>query len=108
MEEEKQLSIIVNNLQEHVLMYKRLVLQVYLHLNTLEFRYVGKSFASRLYENKVHCYVATRPEVEGFGSQGFVGTICSAFLAHVDQVWIGTPDTWNGHWHLLGRDPSNT
>ena len=86
MEEEKQLSIIVNNLQEHVLMYKRLVLQVYLHLNTLEFRYVGKSFASRLYENKVHCYVATRPEVEGFGSQGFVGTICSAFLAHVDQV----------------------
>ena len=48
MEEEKPLSIIVNNLQEYVLMYKRLVLQVYLHLNTLEFRYVGKSFVSRL------------------------------------------------------------
>jgi len=34
--------------------------------------YVGRSFVSRLKENKVHCYFATRPEVEGFRDQGFV------------------------------------
>ena len=34
--------------------------------------YVGRSFVSRLYENKVHGYLATRPEAEGFRDQGFV------------------------------------
>ena len=31
-----------------------------------------KSFVRKLYENKVQCYLATRPEVEGFIHQGFV------------------------------------
>ena len=28
--------------------------------------YVGKIFVSRLWENKVQCYLATRPEVEEY------------------------------------------
>ena len=45
------------------------MLQVYLDSNTYSsvlYMYKGESFVSRLYENKVHCYIATRPEVEGF------------------------------------------
>ena len=34
--------------------------------------YVGKIFVSRLQENKVHCYLTTRPEVESFRDLGFV------------------------------------
>ena len=34
--------------------------------------YVGKMFVSSFRKTKVHCYFATRPEVEGFRDQGFV------------------------------------
>ena len=34
--------------------------------------YIGEMFVSRLQENKVHCYIATRPEVESLGVQSFV------------------------------------
>ena len=50
--------------------HKRLVLQVYLGLNTLEFSAIHRSFVSRL---QVHCYLANWPEVEGGSKdQGFV------------------------------------
>ena len=32
--------------------------------------YVGESLVSRPQQNKVHCYLATRSEVQGFRDQG--------------------------------------
>ena len=42
------------------------MLQVYLGSNISEFSDVGKSFVLVGFSHKVHCYLATRPEVEGF------------------------------------------
>ena len=49
------------------------MLQVYLGSNTLEFSaiHIGEIFVSSL-GNKVHCYLATRPEVESLRVQSFV------------------------------------
>ena len=34
--------------------------------------YIGKMFVDRLQVNKVHCYLAIRPKVQGFRDQDFV------------------------------------